>query len=126
MSALLRSACRVSATKSFARTLSSQAFDGEAAEAYAIIFESAEPSWHKHVSLIQSFSDGTEISILDIGSGPGEPACTFAASFPKSTVTCTDFSADMVEKAKARADSKGAAGRPFLWAPHIFGRFPRA
>lgn len=90
------------------RQFSSQAFEGAAAEAYAIIFESAAPSWHKHISVISGYSNAkSAIEILDVGSGPGEPACTFAAEFPSAKVTCTDISADMIEKAKKRAESKG-------------------
>lgn len=46
-------------------------------------------------------------SILDIGSGPGEPGCSVAAAFPSATVICSDVAQTMVDKAAARAKSKG-------------------
>lgn len=87
----------------------SQAFDGATAAAYETIFESLEPCWKKHAGLISRYSAdaGGEFSILDIGSGPGEPSCTLAAAFPAAKITCTDVAPDMNAKAKARADKKG-------------------
>jgi SAM-dependent methyltransferase len=84
----------------------SQAFEGAAAEAYSTIFESLAPAWNMHVKLIAA-DKADAVSILDIGSGPGEPSCTLAAAFPSAKITCTDVSADMNAKAKARAEQKG-------------------
>lgn len=86
----------------------SQAFDGASAEAYETIFESLVPAWKKHADIISNYagSDG-DISILDIGAGPGEPSCTIAAALPKAKITCTDVSEDMISKAKTRAENKG-------------------
>ena len=39
------------------------------------------------------------ISVLDLASGPGEPAATIAKLLPDSTVISTDFSEDMVAAA---------------------------
>lgn len=46
-------------------------------------------------------------TILDVGSGPGEPGCSLAASFPCAAVICSDIAQAMVDKATARAQSKG-------------------
>jgi len=86
------------------------AFSGEAAVAYAAVFEALHVSWNEHVKLIKQYpNSGDALSILDIGSGPGEPSCTLAAAFPNAKVTCTDVAPDMNEKAKARAEKKGVA-----------------
>ena len=88
----------------------SQAFDGATAEAYVTIFESLAPCWKKHADLIASYPNGAgEITILDIGSGPGEPSCTLAAVLPAAKITCTDVSSDMLAKASARAEKKGVS-----------------
>jgi SAM-dependent methyltransferase len=55
----------------------------------------------------QSHASTDSFSILDVGAGPGEPSCTFKASFPNAKVVCTDVSSDMVDKAKARAEKRG-------------------
>lgn len=108
MSPSLRLASRLSR-----RTLAapvSQAFDGPTAEAYVTIFESLAPCWQKHAKLIEGYAPpGADITILDVGSGPGEPSCTLAAALPKAKITCTDVSEDMNAKAKARADKKNVA-----------------
>jgi SAM-dependent methyltransferase len=42
-------------------------------------------------------------SVLDLGTGPGEPATMIAKKLPNVAVTATDVQEGMVEKAKARA-----------------------
>jgi len=46
-------------------------------------------------------------SILDLGSGPGEPGCSLAAAFPNAAVICSDVAPAMVDLAAARAKGKG-------------------
>jgi len=84
-----------------------QSFDGATAAAYETIFESLEPLWKRHAALIARYSDCGRLNILDIGSGPGEPSCTLAFTFPTAQITCTDPAPDMNAKAKARAEKKG-------------------
>ena len=45
--------------------------------------------------------------ILDIASGPGQPAVLLAEKFPASTVYTTDIAPDMVSQAESFAVSKG-------------------
>ena len=85
----------------------SQAFDGATAAAYETIFESLAPCWEKHAALVSKYAGAGELSVLDIGSGPGEPSCTLAATFPTAKITCTDVAPDMNDKAAARAERKG-------------------
>jgi len=49
--------------------------------------------------------------ILDIGSGPGVATCELARRFPLATVVGTDGSEELLERAAARAESAGLAGR---------------
>lgn len=42
--------------------------------------------------------------VLDLATGPGEPANLIARRFPNATVIATDVAPDMIEKAKARMD----------------------
>jgi SAM-dependent methyltransferase len=84
------------------------AFDGElAVKAYTALFEGNLPGWEKMAGQLSLPDDGAGASILDLGAGPGEPSCFIAERFPKAVVTCTDLSADMVEKSKLRAEKKG-------------------
>jgi len=47
-------------------------------------------------------------SVLDVAGGPGEPSLTIAGTVgPTGFVTCTDAVAEMVETARAEAESRG-------------------
>ena len=47
-------------------------------------------------------------SVLDVAGGPGEPSLTIAETVgPNGLVTCTDAVAEMVETARAEAESRG-------------------
>eukprot|EP00927_Polykrikos_kofoidii_P052794 TRINITY_DN46751_c0_g1_i1.p1 TRINITY_DN46751_c0_g1~~TRINITY_DN46751_c0_g1_i1.p1 ORF type:complete len:294 (-),score=45.08 TRINITY_DN46751_c0_g1_i1:14-895(-) len=48
-------------------------------------------------------------TILDLGSGPGEPACTLGARFPSAAVICSDIAQEMLDIAEKRAASNGLA-----------------
>lgn len=54
--------------------------------------------------------------ILDVASGSGEPACTFAAAHTLAQVTATDFAEGMVEVGKQRALDKGLKDIRFAMA----------
>merc|ERR1711957_982649 len=76
------------------------------ADAYAQVFECNGPVWERVTELVSEFlavSDGAEMSILDLASGPGEPATTLARTLPRSRVTCTDVEEDMVALSRRRA-----------------------
>ncbi|MEU6818348.1 class I SAM-dependent methyltransferase [Streptomyces sp. NPDC046860] len=49
--------------------------------------------------------------IVDAGSGPGVVACLFAEEFPGARVAAVDGSGPLLERARARADRLGVAGR---------------
>lgn len=52
-----------------------------------------------------SFDGTKEIVILDLASGPGEPAATIAAALPSCKVIATDVSDDMVATAARTAET---------------------
>ena len=52
-------------------------------------------SYNRGCSSFQSKTYNDDLTIIDIASGPGEPACTIAKSIPKATVFSTDISIDM-------------------------------
>lgn len=87
--------------------MGAQSFDGaEKAKTFAGFFEVGEPMWAKMFELAAK-AKASPANILDLGAGPGEPACYFAAKFPGVPVTCTDLAPPMVELAKKRAAAKG-------------------
>ena len=47
--------------------------------------------------------------ILDLATGPGEPAVTIARALPGAAVTASDVSEDMIAKAEARIEAAGVA-----------------
>jgi ubiquinone/menaquinone biosynthesis C-methylase UbiE len=62
--------------------------------------------WKIMSEKVQEFQNSTEartLRILDLASGPGEPAATFAKQFPSASIVSTDFSEAMHIKAKAVA-----------------------
>jgi len=58
------------------------------------------------VSAVKKLSPNAE-NILDLASGPGEPGCTLAKSFPNAAVICSDGAQAMVDLATQRATEKG-------------------
>eukprot|EP00955_Chlamydomonas_euryale_P038840 351219-Chlamydomonas_euryale.AAC.10 len=87
-------------------------FGGEVAALYETWFRQAAPSWETHVDALRRLSggrDGWPAAILDVASGPGQPAMRLAEAFPSATVTATDVSPDMVAKARAHAAAVGVA-----------------
>jgi SAM-dependent methyltransferase len=49
--------------------------------------------------------------VLDVGSGPGVAACTFAALLPAADVVAADGAPELLDLADARAKERGLAGR---------------
>lgn len=88
-------------------TPSSTGFSGATSSAYERIFGAVHEAWSRIASECAFPNDGAGMSILDVGSGPGEPACLLKQTFPRAEVTSTDPEADMVDKAKARAGKLG-------------------
>jgi len=60
------------------------------------------PVWNMMVTHVASLGRAPA-SILDLASGPGEPACSLAARFPRARVTASDIVPTMLTSARARA-----------------------
>jgi ubiquinone/menaquinone biosynthesis C-methylase UbiE len=107
----VRSACRNSGTLSH-RAMSNgsaNAFGEQFAKIYdhfVAIDRHPHGPWKIMSEIIQDFHTRTEVHalrILDLASGPGEPAATFAKQIPSASVVSTDFSEAMHMKAKELA-----------------------
>jgi len=67
---------------------------------YVRLFENNMPMFQEIARLVQEA--GAE-SVLDLGTGPGEPSTLIAKAMPKTKVIATDVQPVMIEKAKVRA-----------------------
>lgn len=83
------------------------AFDGEVSALYSRMFEQhmhERGPWKKIISAMESslpsLAQGGRV--LDLGTGPGEPANMIARGMPAVSVCATDPSDDMLNKARAR------------------------
>lgn len=93
-----------------ARALSAApSFSGETADLYEVVMaQHAQPNgpWPLVVEEVRdALPENHEATVLDLGSGPGEPALTIATTFPGLDVLCTDVAPDMVAKARVRTDA---------------------
>ena len=85
---------------------SAPAFDAEVSRIYKIIAENhRHPSgpWVTMLNKVHEYADSLpsqDFSVLDLASGPGEPAETIARQFPQCTVVATDVSPDQVALAQ--------------------------
>jgi len=86
-------------------------FDGEIAKIYVKFFDQIMPSWKHHVAALKAHGVTSPENILDIASGPGQPGCLLAETFPDAKVRCTDLAPDMVSQAEARVKALGISGR---------------
>jgi len=80
-------------------------FDGEIAKMYEKLFEQhgqARGPWVKMLKAVDEAMPSGEGALLDLATGPGEPANLLARAMPKSRVVATDVSGDMLEKARQR------------------------
>lgn len=87
-------------------------FDGEMSEIYskmAAQHHHPKGPWNKILKVVQAElpGDGQGKTVLDIASGPGEPALSIAKALPGASVISTDISPDMSEKAVAAAAAAG-------------------
>ena len=79
-------------------------FTGDVAELYGQIFERNAPAWHAMASELARRSVLRKGAVvLDVASGPGEPARTIALNYPDVCVVATDLEEYMVEMATRRA-----------------------
>lgn len=92
-------------------------FDQEGAKIYSLLAEQhrhEKGPWTMILEKVVGHTNGISnqrVKILDLASGPGEPAATMARALPKAQVTATDISEDMVAKA-----NKTAAALPNMTA----------
>ena len=93
--------------RTFATDTAAQSFDGaEKSRTFANFFEAGAPMWEAMRSLAVKQLPTPSI-ILDLGGGPGEPACHFAAAFAGVRVVATDLAPSMVKLAQQRVAAKG-------------------
>ena len=81
-------------------------FDGEMAKIYAKIAHQHRHSkgpWPLILAKVESFKLAAGSTIVDIASGPGEPAATIALNIPTVIVISTDIAPDMNKIAASRA-----------------------
>ena len=98
-------------------------FDGEVAAMYGKFFYQLRPSWEAmldRVDAVNSGGFGRPKSkrpdqhlqrVLDLASGPGQPALLTAARYRATRVESTDISPDMVAQAAASAAKAGVDDR---------------
>lgn len=84
-----------------------QNFDNaEKARVFAGFFDAGLPMWSRMQELAHKQLPNGPSKILDLGCGPGEPACHFAAKYKVPTIA-SDLAPAMVELAKKRVATKG-------------------
>lgn len=91
-------------------------FDGDMARLYLNFFDQAESAWKNTDEIIAETlaKEGQPApeKILDVASGPGEPALTLAKTYPNARVMITDGAEAMLTLAEQRiADQGGFDGR---------------
>ena len=96
------------------RTMSTT-FDGDMARLYLNFFNQAESAWNMTEEIVkdsQENSGGKPIKeILDVASGPGEPALTLARAYPDARVFLTDGAEAMLSLANDRIAAAGLSDR---------------
>ena len=70
----------------------------------------SSPIWDLMVNHVATLTSSPGV-ILDLASGPGEPACSLAARFPSARVTASDSSPAMRDAAQERIKSRGLRSR---------------
>jgi len=85
-------------------------FDGDTADIYESLFvQHMHPNgpWRGMLNEVCKVLPDGKGTVLDIASGPGEPACLIAGALPQTSVISSDFSEDMVAKATLRSQDLG-------------------
>jgi len=98
-------------------------FDGEVAAMYGKFFNQLRPSWEAMLDRVDAVNAGGFgrpksqrpdqhlQRVLDLASGPGQPALLIAARHRATRVESTDISPDMVAQAAASAAEAGVNDR---------------
>lgn len=81
------------------------------ASVYDKILQDVLPYQRSHEAIIDFLPKTGEISVLDLGAGTGLLSERILVSIPTSSVTCLDFSAEMMDKCKHRLVSFGSRVR---------------
>ena len=89
-------------------TFSAKHFGVNVSDLYLPYDRGMVPAIQQTVSAVKELSPEAAC-ILDLGSGPGEPACTLAQAFPGAAVICSDVAQEMIDLAGKRAESEGLA-----------------
>lgn len=94
------------------RTLASAAadaplFDADVTALYVKIFNQMRPTWQRHIDAMNRHAANPPATVLDIASGPGQPAAMIAETFKSARVLSSDFSPVMVEQAKKLSTDLG-------------------
>mmetsp|Transcript_9422 Transcript_9422/g.21543 ORF Transcript_9422/g.21543 Transcript_9422/m.21543 type:complete len:323 (+) Transcript_9422:31-999(+) len=94
------------------RTLASAAadaplFDADVTALYVKIFNQMRPTWQRHIDAMNRHAASPPATVLDIASGPGQPAAMIAETFKSARVLSSDFSPVMVEQAKKLSTDLG-------------------
>ena len=90
----------------FRRALSSQQkplFDADIAAAYSKMAEKHKHHngpWSLMVDVVAKQVGSNNVTVLDLATGPGQPAATIATRITNAKVVATDSSEDMIEIAK--------------------------
>lgn len=103
----LRTPCSKVVLKRFHAGKSPAEFDGEVATLYNRLSEQhrhEKGPWNLILQKVISLQLKSGI-LVDLASGPGEPAFTLASQLPFLSVISTDISSDMVDAASAKAAS---------------------
>ncbi|KAJ8598973.1 hypothetical protein CTAYLR_009264 [Chrysophaeum taylorii] len=83
-------------------------FAGAGTSIYSALFEQNRPAWELFLRVTRE-AIGDAGDVLDVASGPGEPAVTIARSIKGARVTASDKEESMTVKAAARAAKAGAS-----------------
>ena len=86
------------------------AFDAETSRIYQIVSENhrhPQGPWNTMLDRVHAFCEthGPTFSILNLATGPGEPAATLARQSPQSTVVATNISPDQAALSQRLADT---------------------
>jgi len=99
---------RLASTSNEPTSASTPLFSAEEARLYSLVSENhRQPNgpWPQMVSAVESALKAeltsTTATVLDLASGPGEPATTLAKTFPDLQIIATDVSPDMVQIASS-------------------------
>lgn len=103
---LLRATSPATRNRLFASSSNEPAFNAEVSRMYKIISENhrhPQGPWVTILEKVHTYADYHDINnfkVLDLATGPGEPAETIARQFPRCTVVATDISPDQVALAQ--------------------------